>query len=1002
MDMMWRMLMRNTQVPMVFLLLALTLALAAGSCGSRSFQSLSSAPAGIARSAALEYFAAPPQGSGTIRQDAPYAGPYRLPRGRMVYTADTIRENHLEGLVEPGVYGPGDSDPLAALTASAGEGKTLSAPPNMDHDGWASPTTGNVKTLALKVKWSGYTYEVPPTSFVEDKYFDTEVDDNVSVKEFYEQQSYGQLAFAGDVYPSGENAAYQIDGYNQGGSSFIELNKDQAKQLLSLADADVDFSQYDADGNGYIDSLHLVFQRLLNGQTREHVGFICNEVIYSYEMDDFTKDGVKILRAAYIDFFSICADETDYPYNWWDYAPHHEHGHILGLPDLYDYGGDYAGRINPGPDGDESNGCGFWCIMASGIYTLPMQNLSAPLRCCLGWTNAEMVTSNLKDFHLGPVNDSPNNIRRVWRDAAEGEEYFILENNSTTGRKYIYYPDFIPAGNIYYNSPELAHDFNPGLLIWHVDERVWYKDEVFDDVEDDGFGCNDHEERKFVDLVENSASYQISLGGAGGIVDDDEYMGGRYDPWPATYNDTTYDRIAGDTTPNTDAYVNFPDTGNKQTSIIISSIRRDGDDAVFDLSIGAPYLSFTRPDPLVQSGGISLEPTEIENVELLEYYIDGGLYASLTDAPWGITYDTSAIDFGQLDVRVAATGTLPELTAEVEFGLIVDNTSGAFPFTEHFEAGAPLVASWAGSPGGAFTVQGQGYASAKSVGVHSDTPPDYPDNLQSFAVLPLIALPTDPVPTMTLHSEYNLEDGADLGSVAVSTDGFSTWATADLQTGTPAEFTGYVADWSGWHVDLSPWAGQQVHIGFLLTTNASVAGEDTGQPAGWWIDQVVIAYNWAETVPSITYTGMLAPASYGLMYQEPAIVLDAYADNGAERLEYALITIGAPLEGEVEGPPFTAELDVSALPNQLATLRLQAFDALGVGSPVLELPVTIYNFRGDINGDGLVNAADREVLGGLLGMQSAHPDFRSWFDSNGDGAVDPGDLAAIGYFWTGS
>jgi len=997
------MLMRNAVVPISLILLALGLALAAGSCGSRSLLPLSTGVSGNARSVAVDNLPAPPPGAEAIRRDAPYAGPYRLPHGRMVYTADTIREYGLEGLVEPGVYGPSDPDPLTALTAAAGGEKASSAPPDMTHDGWASPTTGNVKTLVLKVKWSGYSYEVPPTSFVEDKYFDTDGgNNNISVKEYYEQQSYGQLAFTGDVYPPGENAAYQIDGYNQGGSGFIELNKAQAKQLLSLADADVDFSQYDADGNGFIDSLHLVFQRLLNGQTREHVGFICNEYIYGNEMGDFTKDGVKILRAAYIDFYSICyEDGGDYPYNWWDYAPHHEHGHILGLPDLYDYGGDYAGRDNPGPDEDESNGCGFWCIMAAGIYVLPVQNLSAPLKYCLGWTDAEMVASNLKDFHLGPVNSSPNNIRRVWRDAMEGEEYFVLENNSTTGRKYIYYPPYIPAGNIYQNATELAHDFNPGLLIWHVDERVWYKDAVFDDVEDDGFGCNDHEERKFVDLEESTASYQIPLGGAGGIIDDDEYMGGTYDPWPADYNSTLYDRFAGDTTPSTDAYVNFPDTGDKQTGIIIGSIRRDGDDAVFDLSIGAPYLSFTRPDPLVQSGEISLEPAEIENAEQLDYYVNGELYVTLTQAPWGITYDSSAMDFGQLDIRVVATGTLPELTAEVEFGLIVDNTAGVFPLTEQFEAAPPAVASWASDIGGAFTIQDEGYDSAKSTGVHSATPPEYPNSLQSFAVLPLVTLPADPVPTMTLRTKYNLEDGADVGAVVVSADGFSTWETADLRETDPAEFSGYAADWGNTHVDLSPWAGQQVHIGFLLTTNGSVAGEDGGQPAGWWIDQVVIAYNWAETVPSITYTGVLNPAKYGLMYQEPMIVLAAYADNGAERLDYTLETTGGPLDGEVNGPPFTTEIDVSGLPNQRATLRLQAFDALGVGSPFIETPVTIYNFRGDVNGDGLVNAADRDALSGLLGMQNTDVGFRPWYDSNGNNEVDAGDLAAVGYFWTG-
>jgi len=997
-----RILMRNT-LPLVLLtLLALTAVMASGSCSGRSLRHFSSIQDEAARHAAADAIYPHTGSAAILRPDAPYAGPYRLPRGRMVYTADTIREYHLEGMVEPGVYGPYNPDPLAAWGAADGS-KAPSAPPDMTHDGLASPTAGTVKTLVLKVKWSGYSYEVPPTSFVEDKYFDTSPDENVSVKEYYEQQSYGHLTFTGDVYPSGEDAAYEITGYNEGGSTFVQLSKAQAKQLLSLADAEVDFSQYDADGNGYIDSLHLVFQRLSGNPRREHVGFICNELIYSYEMGDFTKDGVKVLRAAYIDFYSVCSDESGDTYNTWDYTPHHEHGHILGLPDLYDYGGDYAGRDNPGPDGDESNGCGFWCLMASGGYTLPVQNLSAPLKYCLGWTDAQMITGNLRDFHLAPVTSGPDNIRRVWRNAEEGEEYFILENNSTPDRHYKWYnpPDqnYYPGGDIYPDEMSLL-DLDPGLLIWHVDERVWYEGRIFGDVEDDGFGCNDHEERKFVDLEECTATYMLPYGADGEVVDDEDYTGGKYDPWPATYDSTLYDRFGSDTTPSSDAYVDFSDTGSKQTDIIIGNIRRDGSDVVFDLSIGAPYLSFSRPDPLVHTGQISLEPAEIENVELLEYYIDSELYASLTEAPWGITYDSSVLDFGQVDVKVVATGTLPELVAEAEFSLIIDNTSGVFPLTRDFDSGSPEVGSWATSISGAFTLQSEGYNSAASIGVHASEPPDYPSSLQSFAVMPLVSLPADPAPTMTLRTKYNLEDGADFGYVVVSSDGFSTWDAALLRAGGSAEFSGYTADWSSAHIDLEPWAGQDVHIGFLLETDAGTAGEETGQPAGWWIDHVVVAYNWAETIPRITSTGVLDPARYGLKYGAPAIVLSASAEN-ADTLAYSLETTGPPLEGELEGPPFTGEVDVSGLPNQLATLRLQAFDELGVGSSVLEIPVTIYNLLGDVDGDGLIGLGDRDALEGLLGLVEADLAFRPWFDCNENGAVDTGDLAAVGYFWTG-
>ena len=809
------------------------------------------------------------------------------------------------------------------------------------------------------------------------------------------------------MYPSGEDAAYEITGFNQGTSGFIQLSKNQAKELLSLADADVDFSQYDADGNGYIDSLHLVFQRLASGPTREHVGFICNTVIYSWEMDDFTKDGVKILRAAYIDFYSICyEDEGDYYYKWWDYTPHHEHGHILGLPDLYDYGGDYAGRINPGPDGDESKGCGFWAIMAGGGYVLPVQNICAPHKYCLGWTDASMVTENLKDYRLSPVLNSPDNVLRVWKDGDEGQEYFVLENNATTDRHYIWYDPpthyYYPAPSDIYPSQMSLLNLNPGLLIWHVDERVWYEENIFEDVGEWGFGCNDHEERKFIDLEESTATYMLPYGD-GDVVDDEGYWGGRYDPWPATYDSVTYNRIAPNTTPDTNAYEDFPETGNNETGIVISDIERDGSDVLIDISIGAPYVHFPPPRPFVLSGTAIIEPDEVENTEELEYFVDGDSFAVFTEAPWGIELDTTGVEYGTIDVRVEARGVLPELVSEQEFTYIVDNTGGDYPVTVLFESEDNSLASWASDSTGAFALHDNGYESGHGFGVHSYEPPDYPDNLTAMAVLPLVNLPETPDPTLTIQTHYNLEDGADIASVVISTDYFDTdWTQLDLRSGDDAVLTGFQEDWTGRHISISDWAGQSVHIGFLLETDTDGVGEEAGQPAGWWIDQIVVAFSWAESVPSITSSGLPDPVYIGVAYGLPELQLEVTAINDPVRLEYNLYTASGAISDEVIGPPFEESIDISALPNQYALLELQVFDGIDVSSPKLEVPVWIYNMQGDIDGDGLVGIGDRDSLVGLLGMTSSDPAFFPWYDTNDDGVVSEGDLAAVGYFWTGS
>jgi hypothetical protein len=296
-----------------------------------------------------------------------------------------------------------------------------------------------------------------------------------------------------------------------------------------------------------------------------------------------------------------------------------------------------------------------------------------------------------------------------------------------------------------------------------------------------------------------------------------------------------------------------------------------------------------------------------------------------------------------------------------------------------------------------------GYESGHSFGVHSSEPPDYPSNLTAMAVLPLISLPETPDPTMTVRMRYNLEDGADIASVVLSTDYFAEdWTELDLRSGDDAVFTGFQEDWTAGHVSVTDWAGQSVHIGFLLETDSEGVGEEAGQPAGWWLDQIVVATNWAESVPHITSTGLPEPAEVGLRFDLPQLSLSAAAANGAVSLEYSLYVASGVISGEVGGPPFVEDIDVSSLPNQYAQLRLQVFDDIDVGSPVLEVPVWIYNLRADIDGDGLIGAGDRDALEGVLGLTAEDPLFYPWYDTNGDGVVDEQDLAAVGYFWSGS
>ncbi len=414
-----------------------------------------------------------------------------------------------------------------------------------------------------------------------------------------------------------------------------------------------------------------------------------------------------------------------------------------------------------------------------------------------------------------------------------------------------------------------------------------------------------------------------------------------------------------------------------------------------------PQVRFPEPSPMILTGGADIIPDIVENALSIDYYLDGVFQTKVNGAPWGFSCNTSGISFGNISVRAVAEGTLPELGSETLLSYIVDNTPGAYPVVYHFEGANETLPFWASDITGGFKKLSGGFNSGNSFGVYNTTAPNYPNSLKSFAVLPRLKLPASPAPapTLTFRTHYNLENGKDIASVWVSTDNFqSDWTLLNLRSGDPARLTGFESDWVSTHVRLAAYAGQTVSVGFMLQTDGSGCGQSTSMPAGWWIDQVVVASNWAESVPFITSTGIATPANYGTVYSKGQITGTVAASNSPVKVRYELTTGGAPISGEIAAP-YELNLDVSTLGNQAAMLELQAFDANGVGSPVVQIPIFIFNLRGDVNGDRLVNSLDRDALVPLLGLRSADAGFLPWADANLSGRIDEADLAAIGYFW---
>ena len=258
-----------------------------------------------------------------------------------------------------------------------------------------------------------------------------------SMREYYTQASNGQFLFEGDVagwYTASENSSYYTnlcDG-SHGMGPYPNNAQALVAEAIDLADADVDFSEYDNNGDGWVDGIFVVHA----GTGYEETGNNCEIHSHQWSISAVLKDGV------YVSTYSIEPEESPTSGSIIPIGVFcHEFGHVLGLPDLYDT--DYSSR-----------GCGRWAVMASGSYN---NGSRTPVQFCawskyqLGWIDPVIVDTNMTDVEFPPAATS-HVVYRLWKDGMVGSQYFLVENKQKVG-----FDSYIPG---------------EGMLIWHVDDAV--------------------------------------------------------------------------------------------------------------------------------------------------------------------------------------------------------------------------------------------------------------------------------------------------------------------------------------------------------------------------------------------------------------------------------------------------------------------------------------------------------------------------------------------------
>lgn len=262
-----------------------------------------------------------------------------------------------------------------------------------------------------------------------------------SVKDYFNEASYGIVDLQSTIvgwYALPRNEAYYGADLVWGDDQVWEMVRD----AVNAADAaGLDFSQFDTDGDGWIDAIDIIH----SGYGQEYVGADPN-LVWSHrgwlgDTDAVQKDGVWIsgyhtepaLRSTagtnIVRIGVIC----------------HETGHFFGLPDLYDTDGATNGY---------GNGLGAWCLMASGSWggdggSSPQRptHLCAWSKMQLGWVDP--VSIHTTDGWSLPRVETNATVYKV-KEGLPGSEYFLVSNRNLYG-----FDSLLVSG---------------GLEILHVDE----------------------------------------------------------------------------------------------------------------------------------------------------------------------------------------------------------------------------------------------------------------------------------------------------------------------------------------------------------------------------------------------------------------------------------------------------------------------------------------------------------------------------------------------------
>lgn len=259
-----------------------------------------------------------------------------------------------------------------------------------------------------------------------------------SVKDYFAEISYNQFTLQTDVAPHIYTANNDMAYYGAPNGSSHDIRAiDLMREAIEKANADVDYTQYDNDGDGTVDGVYIIYAGL--GEASSGVA----NTIWPHAdgITGLTLDGKAITKYS-------CSNELNTNGSLTSIGVIcHEFGHVCGAADYYDT--DYA-------TGGEFIGMGNWDVMDRGLYnTTTAKSGSKPAhlnpleKIRAGWATPTII-NGATSFTIPDISSNP---AIYIYNTSTANEYFMLENRQKTG----------------FNSGCPGH----GLVIYHYSKTIW-------------------------------------------------------------------------------------------------------------------------------------------------------------------------------------------------------------------------------------------------------------------------------------------------------------------------------------------------------------------------------------------------------------------------------------------------------------------------------------------------------------------------------------------------